>query len=430
MKKIISINESDNYSFSKINNLEANSPFRNRVSEEVVNLKIKEINKEFINLEENDFTDLLKCQLTKQVMKNPVVNEFGNWYEEEAIEKWINEGNQFDPISNKKLKSKILIKCNNLLKLSKKLEKMNFFYINYIRELEEKIKDLSIEIKNLELSIKYMKYSNEKVLFLDNMHIQSEAQSFEEKRSFINLIEEVSNITTFSEICRQQNYCKSLSSKKSMKSCNSSIINLSTDDKLCIDSKQNDELEEKFKQNNLNNRKMPYSNSNEDIINIKENTSKIFEAILSNCSLIVVKYLIKKIVEKSNNYNSNQKFIKDLQDSDIDKTTTQIEFRNLLNSLKNNQEESLLHKAAFSNTNLDVLEFFIEYIDINLKTLDGSTALHFACSNNSLEVIKLLISKGSDISIKNNESLTAFELGLNLNHSEAVKEFINIQTNN
>ena len=39
------------------------------------------------------------CEMTKKIMRDPMVSRYGNHFEREAILKWINDGNHYCPVS-------------------------------------------------------------------------------------------------------------------------------------------------------------------------------------------------------------------------------------------------------------------------------------------------------------------------------------------
>ncbi|OUM70570.1 hypothetical protein PIROE2DRAFT_66691 [Piromyces sp. E2] len=57
-------------------------------------------------------------------------------------------------------------------------------------------------------------------------------------------------------------------------------------------------------------------------------------------------------------------------------------------------------------------------LDINMKSKNGNTLLHEAVRNKKPEIVKLLIEKGIDKQIKNNEGESAYELNEKMNKND------------
>ena len=78
------------------------------------------------------------------------------------------------------------------------------------------------------------------------------------------------------------------------------------------------------------------------------------------------------------------------------------------NDSKNN---TLLHLAAYFNSN-KIFNYLltVKKINVNSKNKDGFTPLHFAVVNQNISIIKKLLIKGAQSSIKNNSQETAFDL--------------------
>ena len=72
-------------------------------------------NNNLINSDEEEDENFGICPITKQYMKNPVLAPSGNYYEKDAILKWINE-NKNDPLTKEPLSADILIEDNDYKK--------------------------------------------------------------------------------------------------------------------------------------------------------------------------------------------------------------------------------------------------------------------------------------------------------------------------
>ena len=62
--------------------------------------------------------------------------------------------------------------------------------------------------------------------------------------------------------------------------------------------------------------------------------------------------------------------------------------------------------------------------DLNIKDDDRYTALIWACRNNNIEIVKLLIEKGADINAKNFIGYTALIWACRNNNTEVIKLLI------
>lgn len=91
---------------------------------------------------------------------------------------------------------------------------------------------------------------------------------------------------------------------------------------------------------------------------------------------------------------------KDLIKESSDKT-----IQNALSSLINIDDDLEIYFAE------DLLKELIKVCkDLNAKNKIGRTVLMYACSNGHVKAVKLLIKAGADLSIKDNEGLTAYDL--------------------
>ena len=67
-----------------------------------------------------------------------------------------------------------------------------------------------------------------------------------------------------------------------------------------------------------------------------------------------------------------------------------------------------------------VINFLLcyNYIDVNIKNIDGLTPLHICVSTNNISAIKKLLIRGGDINIKDNKGENVIDLALRLNYKE------------
>ena len=89
------------------------------------------------------------------------------------------------------------------------------------------------------------------------------------------------------------------------------------------------------------------------------------------------------------------------------------------NDSKNN---TLLHLAAYFNSN-KIFNYLltVKKLNVNSKNKDGFTPLHFAVINQNISIIKKLLIKGAQSSIKNNSQETAIDLARKNNNLEIQK---------
>ncbi|EAY23404.1 ankyrin repeat protein, putative [Trichomonas vaginalis G3] len=73
--------------------------------------------------------------------------------------------------------------------------------------------------------------------------------------------------------------------------------------------------------------------------------------------------------------------------------------------MRDNNLRTPLHIACYNNS-IDVVKFLLTFneIDINAQDICGDTPLHKACNYNNEEIVKILIRlRGININIKNNQ---------------------------
>ncbi len=84
-----------------------------------------------------------------------------------------------------------------------------------------------------------------------------------------------------------------------------------------------------------------------------------------------------------------------------------------------------LHWACFFKSD-KVINFLLcyNYIDVNIKNIDGLTPLHICVSTNNISAIKKLLIRGSDINIKDNKGENVIDLALRLNYKEIYEKIL------
>ena len=89
---------------------------------------------------------------------------------------------------------------------------------------------------------------------------------------------------------------------------------------------------------------------------------------------------------------------------------------------KKGMGSALLH-LAIVNGDLESTEAELKKgVDINWKSLlEGNTALHVAVSEKQNELLKFLLEKGADASLKNNEGKTPLDVAKETGNAEAEK---------
>lgn len=103
--------------------------------------------------------------------------------------------------------------------------------------------------------------------------------------------------------------------------------------------------------------------------------------------------------------------------------------------LKEEQYQKDIENAALNELmiasaegNVKRAKELIEYgAEVDLKSLNGSTALMYAARNNHIEVVKLLVNAGADVAAKNDKQSTALSIAKNFDCKEVV-EFLSFHT--
>ena len=86
-----------------------------------------------------------------------------------------------------------------------------------------------------------------------------------------------------------------------------------------------------------------------------------------------------------------------------------------------------LFKAACIGDNKRIIKLSKDGYNINSQDKDGNTALHYAVKHGQIQTCKLLVSLGTDITIKNNSGSTAMDL-LSSQHGKNYFEFLEFLT--
>ena len=88
-------------------------------------------------------------------------------------------------------------------------------------------------------------------------------------------------------------------------------------------------------------------------------------------------------------------------------------------NLKDNKDNTSLHLATYYNSK-KIFNYLLtnNKIDINAKNKEGFTPLHFAVISQNQSMIKKLLIKGADSSIRNNQSYTASDLAKQKNNQQ------------
>lgn len=106
--------------------------------------------------------------------------------------------------------------------------------------------------------------------------------------------------------------------------------------------------------------------------------------------------------------------------------------RKLYTTARTKEGTTVLHYAS-ANNHKDILDLFVRSLtreDLNYKNDDGSTALHWAAFNGSLDCVIALSDAGADLTLKNSQgrsAMTLAELQGHSNVSEQILERIEIK---
>ncbi len=173
---------------------------------------------------------------------------------------------------------------------------------------------------------------------------------------------------------------------------------------------------------------------------IKENSIEIIKILLKNGANINVKdknegTLIHKLAGEQNKEQESQKLmrlliIKGAKIDEIDKygytplmnicyfhdnlEMIKLLIKNGANPEKVDKQNKRAINLACANNQTKIVKYLMRYEkDINRQDIKGNTLLHEVCQNQYLkinEIVELLIEKGIDTKIKNNENETALEM--------------------
>jgi len=101
-------------------------------------------------------------------------------------------------------------------------------------------------------------------------------------------------------------------------------------------------------------------------------------------------------------------------------------------NILNGDGETPLHIACNTdrNNSIEVVKFLLENnagYSINQITLYGDTALHYACKNNQLEIVKLLIDYGAKLYVTNNFNEKPLDLMSNTIIKNDIKKYFSLK---
>jgi ankyrin repeat protein len=94
----------------------------------------------------------------------------------------------------------------------------------------------------------------------------------------------------------------------------------------------------------------------------------------------------------------------------VEKKLNNIEKKFLLNSYRDENNNSFLNIAVKKNNEKFVKYFLDKNYNPNDQNKEGNTALHLSMLRKNRKIIKLLLDKKADITIKNKEGLTSYDL--------------------
>ena len=87
--------------------------------------------------------------------------------------------------------------------------------------------------------------------------------------------------------------------------------------------------------------------------------------------------------------------------------------------------ENMLIKAC-QNGQKGIVEIYLENKDVNINRVDdgGLTALHYACSNGTRDIVKRLLDKGADVTITTNRGVTPLHNAVSTGSKEIIKMLV------
>ena len=106
--------------------------------------------KKQVKKEENEFPMELKCPITQEVMKDPVVAMDGHSYERKAIEEWFERGVISSPLTGSLLNSNTIVENHSLRQVIEKLRE----HVPKLQQDLEEISCLRLKLENKEEEIK------------------------------------------------------------------------------------------------------------------------------------------------------------------------------------------------------------------------------------------------------------------------------------
>jgi ankyrin repeat protein len=93
-----------------------------------------------------------------------------------------------------------------------------------------------------------------------------------------------------------------------------------------------------------------------------------------------------------------------------------------INYVENNRKENLLHLASLYNAK-NIVKFLITKIDLNKKDKYNLTALHIASIKNNHEIVEILLNKGLNYKLKDSYSKTALDYAKEKKFDETINAF-------
>lgn len=119
--------------------------------------------------------------------------------------------------------------------------------------------------------------------------------------------------------------------------------------------------------------------------------------------------------------------LEDLKHLSFDNLNSEHIFRIINFQDENMSGETFLHKAT-SAENRKFIKYFLnnfkEYIDVNIQTTAGRTALHYAAKNNNLAIARLLLEyPSSNLEIKDSQGLNALDYACTLKEEYAEEKY-------
>ncbi|KAF0720286.1 Aste57867_430 [Aphanomyces stellatus] len=85
---------------------------------------------------------------------------------------------------------------------------------------------------------------------------------------------------------------------------------------------------------------------------------------------------------------------------------------------------SALHDAC-SNGHMEVVRYLIQYLDVNVKNNNGQTPLYLAAQNGKLEIVKFLLDKNAHVGAVSNNGWSPLHDASSNGHLEVVKVLVN-----